>query len=169
MPRQISAQSTAYPAGGSLALAIALALAASGTARAGDDPGPRATDLDAVHVRVSIATRTERLLSDAPVRIEVLRGEEIALRAALDFSQAADLINGLRVGSNGQNCHTSEAQLLGLPGAYNQLRFDGTPLLSTLGSVYGREQIPAAFIDTVEVVKGGGSSAPVGRAGAMPG
>ncbi|MBS7455767.1 TonB-dependent receptor plug domain-containing protein [Coralloluteibacterium stylophorae] len=124
-------------------------------AYAADDPPAR---LDAVEVSVTTATRTERLLSDVPVRTEVLRAQDIELRAALDFSKAADLINGLRVESNCQNCNTSEAQLLGLPGAYNQLLFDGTPLLSTLGSVYGLEQIPAAFINTVEVVKGGGSS-----------
>jgi outer membrane receptor for ferrienterochelin and colicins len=71
----------------------------------------------------------------------VLRKEDIALRAATDFSRAAEQINGLRVESNCQNCNTSEVQLLGLPGAYNQLLFDGIPLLSTLGSVYGLEQI----------------------------
>lgn len=111
-----------------------------------------------MQVRVSTATRTERLLSEVLVRTEVLRGEDIKLRTALDFSKAAELSNGLRVESNCQNCNTSEAQLLGLPGAYNQLLFDGTPLLSTLGSVYGLEQIPAALINAVEVVKGGGSS-----------
>lgn len=139
-----------------LALLLATATAASGSAAA--ESSKEATRLDAVQVTVSTATRTERLLSDVPVRTEVLRAEEIRLRAALDFSKAAELINGLRVESNCQNCNTAEAQLLGLPGAYNQLLFDGTPLLSTLGSVYGLEQIPAALIDTVEVVKGGGSS-----------
>ncbi|MFY8133660.1 MAG: TonB-dependent receptor plug domain-containing protein, partial [Aquimonas sp.] len=54
--------------------------------------------------------------------------------------------------------NTSEAQLLGLGGAYNQILFDGVPLLSTLGGVYGLDQIPAAFVGTIEVVKGGGSS-----------
>ncbi len=32
------------------------------------------------------------------------------------------------------------------------------PLLSTLGGVYGLEQIPAGFVDRIEVVKGGGSA-----------
>lgn len=140
------------------AVTAVVALSAVTSAHAENAGGRRATQLDAVQVKVSTATRTERLLSDVPVRTEVLRGEDIQLRAALDFSQAAELINGLRVESNCQNCNTSEAQLLGLPGAYNQILFDGTPLLSTLGGVYGLEQIPAAFIDSIEVVKGGGSS-----------
>ncbi|KAF1016835.1 MAG: Colicin I receptor [Stenotrophomonas maltophilia] len=119
---------------------------------------PSPTELDRVQVKVSTATRSERLLSDVPIRTEVLRQQDIALRAATDFSRAAELINGLRVESNCQNCNTSEVQLLGLPGAYNQLLFDGIPLLSTLGSVYGLEQIPAGFVDRIEVVKGGGSA-----------
>lgn len=137
-------------------LTVAAALLAWLPVEAGEHRVPSVTDLDTV--TVSTATRTERLLSDVAVRTEVLRREDIALRGVMDFSQAAELINGLRVESNCQNCNTAEVQLLGLGGAYNQLLFDGTPLLSTLGGVYGLEQIPAAFIDRVEVVKGGGSA-----------
>lgn len=107
---------------------------------------------------VTTGTRTERLLSEVPVRTEVVLREDITLRSALNFSQAIELLNGARVESNCQNCNTSEVQLLGLSGAYNQILFDGTPLLSSLGGVYGLEQIPAAFVDRLEVVKGGGSS-----------
>lgn len=95
-----------------LAAAIALTLPLPTLAAA-----PQPTELDRVQVKVSTATRSERLLSDVPIRTEVLRKEDIALRAATDFSRAAELINGLRVESNCQNCNTSEVQLLGLPGA----------------------------------------------------
>lgn len=135
------------------ALIGALALLPLPATASGADP----VDLDRLLV-VSTGTRSERLLSDVPVRTEVLRGEDIALRATLDFSRAAELVTGLRVESNCQNCNTSEVQLLGLGGAYNQLLFDGVPLMSTLGSVYGLEQVPVAFINRMEVVKGGGSA-----------
>ena len=138
-------------------VALALTLLAAMPPVGATDRPASPIQLDAVEV-VSTATRSERLLADVPIRTEVLRGEDIALRAATDFSRVAELINGLRVESNCQNCNTSEVQLLGLGGAYNQLLFDGAPLLSTLGGVYGLEQIPAAFINRVEVVKGGGSS-----------
>lgn len=136
-------------------LPVAVAVAPPALA---DQRPPAPTELDRVEVTVSTATRTERLLSDAPIRTEVLRAEDIALRAATDFSRVAELVNGLRVESNCQNCNTTEVQLLGLGGAYNQLLFDGVPLLSALGGVYGLEQIPAALINRIEVVKGGGSS-----------
>lgn len=109
-------------------------------------------------VVVTAATRTERTLEEVPVRTEVLPRAAIDLRAPTNFSQALELINGVRVESNCQNCNTSEVQLLGLGGNYNQILFDGMPLLSSLGSVYGLEQLPSAFIDRIEVVKGGGST-----------
>lgn len=107
---------------------------------------------------VSTATRTERLISEVPIRTEVLVQEDMHMRGVVNFSQAVELVNGLRVESNCQNCNTSEVQLLGMSGAYNQILFDGTPLLSALGGVYGIEQIPTAFVDRIEMVKGGGSA-----------
>ena len=107
---------------------------------------------------VTASTRTERLLSEVAIRTEVILSEDLALRAPLNFSQAVELSNGVRVESNCQNCNTSEVQLLGLPGAYNQILFNGVPLLSTLGGVYGLEQIPVAFVDRIELVKVGGSA-----------
>lgn len=158
MPQSPHAVSTCcVSAGPVLALAILAALPLRPAMATGPAVAPSATDLDRVLV-VRTATRTARLLDDVPVRTEVLRGEELALRAATDLSRAAELINGLRVESNCQNCNTSEVQLLGLGGAYNQLLFDGLPLMSTLGAVYGLEQIPVAFVNRVEVVKGGGSA-----------
>ena len=142
-----------------LPLCAALGTALSPAVAAEDlDTRRRTIDLDRMDVSVSTATRSERLLAEVPIRTEILRGQDMQMHAALDLSQAAELINGLRVESNCQNCNTSEVQVLGLPGAYNQILFDGLPLLSTLGSVYGLEQVPAAFIERIEVVKGGGSA-----------
>src|SRR5690606_30733536 len=74
--------------------ASALAVPPCGLARQ-PPPSPEAVELDRLVVRT--ATRSERLLSDVPIRTEVLRGEDIALRAATDFSRVAELVNGLRV------------------------------------------------------------------------
>ncbi len=144
-----------------LLLALAPALRAATASAPAAPVAPSAAAAPAVvldKITVSTATRTERLLSDVPVRTEVVLREDIQLRATLNFSQAVELLNGVRVESDCQNCNTTQVQLLGLGGAYNQLLFDGTPLLSALGSVYGLEQIPAAFVDRIEVVKGGGSA-----------
>jgi len=138
---------------------LSLALLAALSAQAADPTADnrRLVELDKVNV-VSTATRSERLLSEVPIRTEVLRNEDITLRTAIDFSRAIELVNGLRVENNCQNCNTSDVRLLGLDGMYNQLLFDGAPLMSGLGRVYGIEQVPAAFVNRIEVVKGGGSA-----------
>jgi len=138
---------------------LSLALLATLSAQAADPTADnrRLVELDKVNV-VSTATRSERLLSEVPIRTEVLRNEDITLRTAIDFSRAIELVNGLRVENNCQNCNTSDVRLLGLDGMYNQLLFDGAPLMSGLGRVYGIEQVPSAFVNRIEVVKGGGSA-----------
>ena len=132
---------------------LVLAFSAAGSARSEETGVVQLEPLT-----VTAGTRTERLLEEVPIRTELVLAEDIALRAPLNFSQAVELTNGVRVESNCQNCNTSEVQLLGLPGQYNQILFDGVPLLSTLGGVYGLEQIPVAFVDRLELVKGGGSA-----------
>jgi outer membrane receptor for ferrienterochelin and colicins len=107
---------------------------------------------------VVTGTRTAQRLGDTPIRTEVLGAMELRLPAPRHLADAMELLPGARVENNCQNCGTSEILLLGLEQKYTQILFDGAPLFSGLASVYGIEQIPAVFIDRIEVVKGGGSS-----------
>jgi outer membrane receptor for ferrienterochelin and colicins len=107
---------------------------------------------------VVTGTRTAQRLSETPIRTEVLGATELRLAAPRYLADAIELLPGARVENNCQNCGTSEILLLGLDQKYTQILFDGAPLFSGLAGVYGIEQIPAVFIDRIEVVKGGGSS-----------
>lgn len=107
---------------------------------------------------VSTATRTERLITDVPIKTELLGGEQFELAAKYDLGQAIELLNGARSESNCQNCGTAEIQLLGLPGKYNQILIDGQPLFTGAAAVYGIDQVPTIFVERIEVVKGGGSA-----------
>jgi outer membrane receptor for ferrienterochelin and colicins len=107
---------------------------------------------------VVTGTRTARLRRDAPVRTDVIGETVLRLAAPKNLADALEYLPGARAESNCQNCNTTEIQLLGLPGAYNQILFDGLPLLSGVAGVYGVEQIPALLIERIEVVKGGASA-----------
>lgn len=107
---------------------------------------------------VSTATRTARLALELPIRTEVVTPELFTALGARDISQALEFLPGVRVESNCQNCGTTEVKLLGLGAGYNQLLFDGQPLFSGLAAVYGLEHIPTAFVERIEVVKGGASA-----------
>jgi outer membrane receptor for ferrienterochelin and colicins len=107
---------------------------------------------------VVTGTRTRQAADQAPVRVEVLAAGRLESLGARDFADAMEYLPGVQVESNCQSCNTTEIRLMGLSGAYNQIAFDGLPVLSSLAGVYGVEQIPAGFIERIEVVKGGGSS-----------
>ncbi len=107
---------------------------------------------------VSTATRTERLITDVPIKTELLGGDDFEMAAKYDLGQAIELLNGARSENNCQNCGTAEIQLLGLPGKYNQILIDGLPLFTGAAAVYGIDQVPTIFVDRIEVVKGGGSA-----------
>ena len=104
------------------------------------------------------ATRTVKEIENAPIRLEVVPQEVIQLSASRTLADAVEFTTGIRTESNCQNCNFSQIRMLGLMGDYTQILFDGQPTMSSLAMVYGIEQIPAAMIDRIEVVKGGGSS-----------
>ena len=107
---------------------------------------------------VETATRTSRLLSEVPIKTEVLGGDAFDLEVRSSLGEAIELLNGARTEANCQNCGAAEIQLLGLPGNYNQILFDGQPLFTGVASVYGIDQVPTIFVDRIEVVKGGASA-----------
>lgn len=121
--------------------------------------GSSVVQLDSpIEQTVETATRTSRLLSEVPIKTEVLGGDAFELEVRSSLGEAIELLNGARTEANCQNCGAAEIQLLGLPGNYNQILFDGQPLFTGVASVYGIDQVPTIFVDRVEVVKGGASA-----------
>lgn len=106
---------------------------------------------------VVTGTRTPRTIREAPVRTDVIGPAVLERAAPRNLADALDFLPAARSESNCQNCNTTEIQLLGLPGAYNQILLDGLPLITGVAAVYGVEQIPAVLVDRIEVVKGGAS------------
>ncbi len=113
------------------------------------------TELDDV---VVTGTRTEKKLSDVPVRTELIKRTEIEDTASRTLADAVEFTNGVRVENNCQNCNFSQLRLLGLEGPYSQILIDGQALMSSVAAVYGIEHIPARSIERIEIVKGGGSA-----------
>ena len=123
----------------------------------GSEPGGKVYELEAYEV-VTTGTRTERLAKETPIRTELIPAEILRSAGVADLAGALAYMPGARVEANCQNCGTTEVKLLGLGAGYNQLLFDGQPLFSGLAAVYGLEHVPTAFVERIEVVKGGASS-----------
>ncbi|MDP0489510.1 MAG: TonB-dependent receptor [Verrucomicrobiota bacterium JB023] len=107
---------------------------------------------------VVTGTKSERPLSDVPVRTEVVTAREIEMANVTKLADIMEYQNGVRVESNCANCNTSEIRMLGLQQRYLSLLTDGQATFSGLAGVYGIEQIPTGILDCIEVVKGGASA-----------
>jgi outer membrane receptor for ferrienterochelin and colicins len=107
---------------------------------------------------VVTGTATPKLYRETPVKTFVATKETIEKSGAQNLADSLELVTGVRVEDNCQNCNFTEVRINGMEGKYCQILFDGKPMVSALAGVYALEQIPANLIEKFEVVKGGGSS-----------
>jgi outer membrane receptor for ferrienterochelin and colicins len=108
---------------------------------------------------VVTGTRTPHLLVEAPVRTDLILAEVATRQVKTNLSELlTSTVSGIRIENNCQNCGFTAIRLNGLEGPYTQILEDGLPSYSGVTSVYGLDQIPTEFLDTVEVVKGGNSA-----------
>lgn len=106
---------------------------------------------------VITGTRTDRLISEAPVKTELIMRSDLQAYNLTSFRDALKLIPSARFESDCQNCGVNQIQLLGLSTDYTAILFDGAPLYSGLAKVYGADLFPAIFVNRIEIVKGGSS------------
>jgi len=106
---------------------------------------------------VTTGTRTARVISESPVKTELILQGDFEDYNLTSFKNALKLIPTARFENDCQNCGVNQIQLLGLSTDYTAILFDGAPLYSGLAKVYGADLFPAIFLDRIEVVKGGSS------------
>ncbi len=104
------------------------------------------------------ATATKMRLENVPVKTYLISHREMEEIKPINLAEALSFTTGLRVETDCYNCNYTQVRLNGLEGKYTQILVDGMPVISSLASVYGLEQIPSEMIDKIEVVKGGASS-----------
>ena len=107
---------------------------------------------------VVTGTKSERLVSDVPVRTEIITAKDIELKGAENLYEALEGTPGVRVEQQCSGCNFSQVRMLGLDANTVQVLINGQPVYSGLASVYGLQQIPTANIEKIEIVKGSGSS-----------
>lgn len=108
---------------------------------------------------VVTATGRESLSSEAALRTNLVTSSLAEAHAKTNLAEALQAtIVGVRTEMNCQNCGFVQLRMNGLEGPYTQVLEDGLPTFSGVAAVYGLEQIPAAFVEQVEVVKGGNSA-----------
>ena len=107
---------------------------------------------------VVTANRYATKRQEASTIVNVLSPKLFETTAVSCMADALNFQPGLRVENSCSNCGKTELRINGLQGQYSQILMDSRPVFSSLASVYGLEQVPAAMIDRIEVVRGGGSA-----------
>lgn len=107
---------------------------------------------------VVTANRYATKRQEAATIVNVLSPELFETTAVSCVGDALSFQPGLRVENTCSNCGKTELRINGLQGQYSQILMDSRPVFSSLAAVYGLEQVPAAMIDRIEVVRGGGSA-----------
>ena len=107
---------------------------------------------------VVTANRYATKRQEAATIVNVLSPELFENTAVSCVADALGFQPGLRVENTCSNCGKTDLRINGLQGQYTQILMDSRPVFSSMASVYGMEQVPAAMIDRIEVVRGGGSA-----------
>ena len=117
-------------------------------------PAFAGTSLDQVVVS---ATRTERAVVDAPVRVEVVTAAELARTHARTLKEALENVVGLQLREiHGKSGY--EAALQGLGGDQVLVLVDGLPMSASTGSTVDVTQLALAEVERIEVIKGATSA-----------
>jgi iron complex outermembrane receptor protein len=134
------------------------------TLRAGQDTSvtlllePVAVEVEEVTVR---STRTGRRIEDQPLRVEVLRQEEVEEKLLMtpgDISMMLNESGGMRVQNTSPSLGGANVRIQGLRGRYSLLLSDGLPLYGGQAGSLGLLQVPPMDLAQVEVIKGAASA-----------
>ncbi len=107
------------------------------------------------------ATRSQRRVQDAPIRVEVLAGEEIEEKLLMRPGNISMMLNetgGLRVQVTSPAIGSANVRIHGMRGRYTQLLADGLPLYGGQAASLGLLQVPPSDLGQVEVIKGASSA-----------
>lgn len=110
---------------------------------------------------VVTSTRTNGVIDDVPVRVEVLGLEEVNEETAIKPGNISKLLgetSGIQVQQTSATTGNVSFRIQGLQGKYTQLLKDGFPMYSGFSSGLSLLQIPPLDLLQVEVIKGSASA-----------
>jgi len=107
------------------------------------------------------AMRSSRTIEDIPTRIEVITGEELGEKAAMNSSNIGMLLRettGVQMQQTSLSSGNLSIRIQGLDGRYTQILKDGFPLYGGFAGGLSIMQIPPLDLKQVELIKGSNST-----------
>lgn len=110
---------------------------------------------------VVTSTRSNRMISNIPTRVEVISGEELDEKGNMRPGDIRMMLNestGIQTQQVSATSANSSIRIQGLDGRYTQLLKDGFPLYAGFSSGLGLLQTPPLDLRQVEIIKGASST-----------
>jgi outer membrane receptor for ferrienterochelin and colicins len=117
-----------------------------------------AEELEEIYIS---STRASRLISDEPVRVEVIAGEEIDEKISMEPSNISMMLSestGIQVQQTSAVSANASFRIQGLDGRFTLLLKDGFPLYSGFSGSLSLMQIPPLDLKQIEIIKGSSST-----------
>ncbi len=109
------------------------------------------------NVVVSTGTRTNKILSEAPIKTEVVSKKEIQKMHAKNVSEAIKYIPGLLI----KETHGKQGQSVSIQGFDSDrvlILIDGEPMTSSTGQTVDLSQLDVSNVESIEIIKGAASA-----------
>ena len=116
---------------------------------------------EAIDAMVVTATRSNALVRDQPIRVEVVPKEEVEENLTIQPGNLSTLLNelaGVHVQTVAPSLGGARLQLRGLPGRHTVVLQDRLPLLGAETDAFGLLQTPPLDLERVELIKGAASA-----------
>ncbi|MCZ6702937.1 MAG: TonB-dependent receptor [Ignavibacteria bacterium] len=110
---------------------------------------------------VVTTTRSSRIISNIPTRVEVISGEELEEKGNMKPGDIRMMLNestGIQTQQTSATSYNSSIRIQGLDGKYTQILKDGFPLYSGFSGGLSLLQIVPLDLKQVEVIKGASST-----------
>ncbi len=128
----------------------------------GEETGPVLVELElsegeALQEVVVEGQRAGTFIGNDAAKIEVITETELAKSACCDLAGCFSTQASVQPVTTNVVTNAKELRILGLSGVYNQLLFDGMPLIQGLGYTYGVSSYPGTLVNRIFVAKGSNS------------
>lgn len=92
-----------------------------------------------------------------PIKTEVITSGELSKGACCDLAGCFNTSGAVQPATTNVITNSQELRILGLSGIYNQVLFDGMPIIQGLSYTYGISAIPGPLVQNIFVAKGANS------------
>lgn len=103
---------------------------------------------------VTVKDNRAAYLSNAAIKTEVINQRELSKAACCDLAGCFGTQASVQPQTTNVVTNAQELRILGLSGVYNQVLFDGLPMIQGLNYTYGISTYPGTVVDNIYVSKG---------------